>query len=55
MGQHYCNIWDSAKQVILTSVNKQLSYSEGQAPLGNSDGNKEIKADITDLSTSCSL
>ena len=32
----------------MTTVNKQISYSEGQAPLRNSYDSKEGKANATD-------
>lgn len=48
MGHHHFNLWDTVNQVIMTTVNKQLFYSEGQALLRNSYGSKEGMANVTD-------
>ena len=46
---HHCNLRDTANRVIMTAVEKQLSYTEGQASLRNSYGSKGGKAKVTDV------
>lgn len=48
MSHHHCNFRDTANQIIMTTLYKQLPCSEGQAPLRNSYGSEEGKANVTD-------
>lgn len=46
---HYYNLWDTANQFTMTSVDKQLTYAEWQPLLKNSYGSKEGKAKVAEL------